>query len=102
MRHSHDTKKYHRDNDAGSSSNNQVPASPSEPSNHTLSTSSPHFVPSFRSRSRRLLHQHVHYSSGPIILLWDEINESVPAIDEGNVYENGLSQSDDEVPTGDR
>lgn len=97
MRHSLGTKKYHRDNDAGSGSNNQMPASSSASSNHTLpTTSAPHLVPSFRSRSRRLLHQRVHYSSGPIILLWDEIDENVPSTDDSNVYENGLSDHDED------
>lgn len=96
MRHSLDTKKYHRDNDAGSGSNNQMPAPSSTSSNHTLPTSAPHLVPSFRSRSRRLLHQRVHYSSGPIILLWDEIDENVPSTDDSNVYENDLSNHDED------
>ncbi len=97
MRHSPDNRKRHQDDEAGSGQHaGRLPANHTVRVEHNLSTSSPYLVPSFRSRSRRLLHQRVHYSSGPIILLWDEIDERLPSTDEGQIYENGLTHSDED------
>ena len=60
MHRSPDTKRFHQENDNGSSPDRNLPAK-SDKSSHSVA-SYPHLVPSYRGRSRRLLHQHVHYS----------------------------------------
>lgn len=83
-----DRKLFHQENDNGSSPNRNLPAN-SDKSNH-LVESYPLLTPSFRSRSRRLLRQHIHYSAGPIILLWDELDENIISAEDNDVYDNDV------------
>ncbi len=90
MHRSPHTKLFHQDNDNGSSPDRNLPVNSAHNANQTVA-SYPHLVPSIRSRSRRLLHQHVHYSAGPIILLWDELDESIMSADDADVYDNDIT-----------
>jgi len=94
MHRSPDTKRFHQENDNGSSPDRNLPAN-SNTSGHPV-VSYPHLAPSFRGRSRRLLHQHVHYSAGPIILLWDELDESITSVDDASVYDNDVYETNSE------
>ena len=89
MHRSPDTKLFHQENDNGSPPDRNLPANRDQNANHVVG-SYPHLVPSFRGRSRRLLHQHVHYSAGPIILLWDELDESIMSADDADIYDDDI------------
>ena len=88
MHRSPDTKLLHQENDNGPSPDRNLPAN-RDNSSHVVE-SHPHSVPSFRGRSRRLLRQHIHYSAGPIILLWDELDENIISADDTDVYDNDV------------
>lgn len=96
MRRNPEFKLFHQDADNGSGPDNYLPANRSNSATHRVVTQ-PHLVPSFHSRSRRLLHRHVHYSAGPIILLWDELDETITTAEDLDIYDNDTSEFEDEL-----
>lgn len=90
MRHIPTYPRLHREDDAGPSAH-KPDNGPSD-----ASSSTPAHLPqySIRPRSKHFLQRRIHYSSGPVILLWDEIDDNVPAPHSGNVYENDVDPLD--------
>ena len=88
MHRNPDRKIFHQEDDNGSSPDRNLPVN-RDRSNHVVDPY-PHLIPSFRNRSRRFLRQHIHYSAGPIILLWDEMDENIISADDTDVYDNDV------------